>query len=222
LKDLLFYAKNSLAHSLSIYAIFTLCSVEDLHMSILGGKLIQHLFNRMLLEKGLSVTMSSKPLDYSPRCASCGKSIGDLTPDEKDYFWRLGDSLLCFGCDPESSATTPSLFWQWREGDSFTIGGEQFEVWALPGKAAELVQSHAHARARARGLSSSTYLNRTQKNRALLSNGLEIQTCKKCRGTGELDGFAYVADCDECKGLGTIASAIYIPSWLIEEGENNV
>jgi hypothetical protein len=191
-------------------------------MSVLRGTLLELLFNRMLLEKGLSVTMSSG-CSKKLYCERCDKVMAILDDEELLQWLDLKvESGFCFDCDPESAATTPSIFWQWREGDSFTIGGEQFEVWALPGKAAELVQSHAHAHARARGLSSYTKLNRALHNHAVLGQSDTIESsCPRC-GLGHGVLVDNGVHCLSCGSENGVVSHIVIPSWLIQEGGNNV
>jgi len=155
-------------------------------------------------------------------CKQCGESMGVFVEDELIHLMLDGiDNALCFDCDPDSSATTPNIFWQWREGDSFTIGGEIFEVWALPKRAAELVLTRAHdAHARAH-LSSYTYLNRIAKNSAILASGEGIGVCVKCAGKGYYDARGDEWTCNVCDGVGTVTTAILLPSWILGVGCEN-
>lgn len=173
-------------------------------MSILRGTLFELLFNHMLLEKGLSVTMSSDKIVYVCECDRCHKPMGGLTQEELNHVASSMSDGLCFDCDPESAATTPSIFWQWREGEKFVIGSEEFEVWALPGRAAEMVHVRTHERTHERDLSSYTNLNRISKNQAVLGKLYVNEVCPECHGLGYPYAFNDHLECLYCAGAGSI------------------
>jgi len=160
---------------------------------------------------------------FFPQCRKCGLPMGEMTLTEFAACC-LADGLpgLCFDCDPDSAATVPGLFWLWREGESFTIGDTDFEVWALPGNASELVQSHAHESERARGLSSYTYLNRIEENGALDANGIELKICPRCKGFDTIHVHPEKEACGECGGLGLVPAAIVLPVWVLGLGGEHV
>lgn len=206
-----------------IYAIFTLDSVEYLHMSVLSGKLIELLFNRMLLEKGISVTMSSESV-IGLACNNCGKRMGSVSEEEFDAMITNDfGANLCFDCDPESASTTPSVFWQWQPGELIDIGDSRLCVAASGREIVEVGFVPPHERTRcARGLSSYTNLNRNIKNRVNLSNGLEIALCPVCMGNCEVEVSDQFMPCPKCDGVGTVVTAIVLPSWILGLGCENV
>src|SRR5687768_2244862 len=98
-------------------------------MSVLHGTLFELLFNRLLLEKGLSVTMSSE-VGFILECGNCLKEMGRISKEERDaVFSDLDDHLLCFDCEPDSADTTPNIFWQWQENESFEIDDLRFDIY---------------------------------------------------------------------------------------------
>jgi len=164
-----------------------------------------------------------RSLRFVLSCAGCGRDMGEVSAEE---FWELSDdgsvNGLCFDCDPESANTTPSFFWQWSENELFDIGDMSFQV---RGNKLEVIggaQSRAHESTRARGLSSYTYLNRTPKRQSVLRNGLQVEVCPDCGGRAELLRDGYLVDCDRCASWGSKVNAIFLPLWIIEEGENDV
>lgn len=191
-------------------------------MSVLDGKLIELLFNQLLAKKGISVTMSSKIIE-EVHCKRCGESMGEFDEDELICLMLEGiDTVLCFDCDPESAATTPSIFWQWQDTDFFAIGDQGFEIVRGKMVMAGNVLTHARARMRTRGLSSYTYLNRPQKNRVFLGNGNEVEICQRCHGDGIYgDEFSHVS-CFLCEGKGFEEIAIFLPRWILGLGCENV
>jgi hypothetical protein len=161
---------------------------------------------------------------FEPSCIGCGKSLGFMDVGELAALedCSSGSGCLCFDCDPEAASTTPSIFLQWSENELFDIGDTGFQIRDGQLKVIGVSRAHAHERTRLRVLSSYTYLNRNSKNQALLSNGLVLSGCGKCRGTGELDGFVYIAECDACGGSGVLESAVIIPAWILGVGCENV
>jgi hypothetical protein len=166
--------------------------------------------------------MSTLSLVNRPSCIQCGRRIGDCSPDEAEAFYSSGVSMLCFDCEPVLASHRPFVFQDLHENDFLAIGGLGFQVRDMKLKCIGQSVTRAHERTRARVSSSYTYLNRTQKNSAILGNGLEVQTCQNCKGLGHDPDFNQDSRCLVCKGMGTVACAIVIPLWLIQEGENNV
>jgi len=165
----------------------------------------------------------SSEVEFILHCHRCHAVIGEVSDDEiLAVIFTEHSGALCFDCDPESADTTPSIFWQWQDGDVFYIGGDMHEVQSNSLLPHARAHERTHERARARGLSSYTYLNRTQKNSAILGNGLEVVTCDNCKGEGVNPDFNEGFLCSVCKGYGTVPVAIVLPLWLIQEGENNV
>jgi len=156
---------------------------------------------------------------HRPTCMRCSRVLGDFSEDEYQAFLLSGDlGDLCFDCDPESAATTPSLFWQWQPGDLFTLGEDVFCV--ADSNPQLLVNvgfsSHAHERARANCLSSSTYLNTTSKNRdAYLNRVRDTMICPECDlGISERMGGAW--HCDACGHCEVVESDIILPAWVVK------
>jgi len=164
----------------------------------------------------------SNDLTFNPACTRCGKRMGVMSEEE---FIAIvmgdGDCGLCFDCDPDSAATTPSLFWQWKEGDVFEIEGLRMEVYGGVLEFASVVQSHAHARARARGLSSYTKVNRALHNHVLLADGTVGYPCRVCEGKGEFTTGRITVACSFCDGEGFVVTEVVLPAWIIGLGCEN-
>lgn len=140
---------------------------------------------------------------YIVSCGRCGKVMGDLDENELLFFASdESDGGLCFGCDPESAATTPSIFWQWQEGDVFAIGNEQFKLEENVSGYPVLVRLHTHERAHARGLSSYTKLNETVKNRQFWREGWEVEFCPNCMDDPKNFDIQKRQNCSVCGGSG--------------------
>ena len=157
---------------------------------------------------------------FEPDCASCGRSVGNMSRDE--FYEFVNGSGLCFDCDPDSAETTPSIFWHWAAGELITIGDSVFCVAANRKEIVEVGYSHAHERARARGLSSSTKVNTNEHNVMLFVDGVERKTCPLCRGLGYYPEFWENSVCGGCDGIGSIETAIILPTWVLGIGCENV
>jgi len=145
--------------------------------------------------------------------------------DQNEFYWLIVEGPgpgVCFQCDPDVALQTPEFFLDWYENELFDIGDYGFQIRDNHIRLIGGSRARAHEHTRARGLSSYTYLNRNSSNRAILGNGLEIKVCPTCGGHGiEADQWES-SDCGECDGWGSVASAIFLPLWLVQEGENNV
>lgn len=185
-------------------------------MSVLRGKLIDTLFNRFLVQKGLSVMMSSE-VRLVLSCRKCRKEIGEVSEDELKFCVQEDErGPLCFDCEPDLANLTPNLFWQWKAGELIDIGDSRFCVTADEEQIVEVGFVPPHERGRVRNLSSYTYLNRTQEKTLLLQNGYEVRMCQECQGTGLVLDYDWSSDCPICGGSGSLYEAFYIPKWVIE------
>lgn len=148
--------------------------------------------------------------------------MGEFDADELIVLMLDGiDTVLCFDCDPESAATTPSIFWQWRAGELIDIGDSRFCVTADEQQIVEVGFVPAHERTRPHVLSSYTKLNRNLKDSVLLLNGIEQSICPSCHGDSVSWDNAWGINCEKCDGHGVVEVAIVVPAWVIGLGCEN-
>jgi len=180
-------------------------------------------YSTFLLWKGKNAMTTD--LTFNPACVNCGARMGEMSEEEfASLVIQDGDAGLCFDCDPDSASTTPSLFWQWKEGDVFVLGDASFVVSQRENSESSILWlSHTRALARARScLSSSTYLNRFNDDRPQWVKDLpQWKLCPKCKDevlTVFTDGW----HCKNCGNFvdfpdGTKVSedVIIIPDWII-------
>lgn len=143
----------------------------------------------------------SSDLFYPAYCTSCGECVGELDGDELSFLVPTGlEDVLCFECDTFENVSE-------RVNCEFSHAR---------------THERTHERTHARGLSSYTYLNRTQKNERVLFDGMVYEDCLLC-----LDGITYEGgisnpNCPICSGDGVVASAILLPAWVLGLGRENV
>lgn len=149
-------------------------------------------------------------------CGRCGKVMAKVTREEFDGITQGDDwSGLCFDCDPESAATTPSIFWQWAEGDLIDIGDLGFQVRDGLIRVIGVSRAHTHERTRPPVSSSYTYLNETPKNTQFWREGWEVRFCQECMSNPEQWDFNERRACVFCGGTGGEIIALYIPRWVV-------
>jgi hypothetical protein len=159
---------------------------------------------------------------YNPLCSKCRKPMGEMTQDEFEALILLDGSVgKCFDCDTFEAGLYPELFWEITTGSIVVLGGERFVYDCGFWKREKSIQSRAHVSARAPGLSSSTKVNRSQHNRMVLRDGLEIEICPNCKGLGYVEQFDVKYFCEGCDGLGSIVTAVFLPNWLLGLGCEN-
>jgi hypothetical protein len=161
-----------------------------------------------------------KEAKFYPECSRCGAKMGICTRLEYEAF--LDGNRLCFDCENFEASLYPEFWQEITSGSIVIIDKKPF--FYEDGLWKQETFFHARARgARSRlSLSSSTYLNRSVRNSVFLKNGLDVSLCPVCLGSLELENSGQVEPCYECQGLGTVAIAIVLPLWLIQEGANNV
>jgi len=157
-------------------------------------------------------------------CRRCGAIMAEMEEGELDdllYFGSLGDSL-CFDCDPESADRIPDFFVDWWTPGVIQIADVSFETIVDGEGCHKLVQSRARAHtrvhARARGLSSSTYLNKTLHN---VVNGMVEETtgeCPFCRAGVWMPTEEERGVCPVCGEEFVSPGWVLVPSWLLEGG----
>jgi hypothetical protein len=157
-------------------------------------------------------------------CDGCHKVMAYLDYGEFVNFEEKGESAgLCFDCDPDSAATVPSLFWQWREGEVFVLGLATFEVWTLPGGASKLVDV-THTRVHVRTLSclsSSTNLHKTPLQSSGTGQHIKTNaTCPDCPGW-ELVECNRGLVCLNCDKVWVGTQEIVIPAWIVDSQDRS-
>lgn len=159
--------------------------------------------------------MSSEVL-FSPCCVNCGSVIGDLGSEESQAFLSgVFYELLCFDCDPESAATTPSVFWQWEENELIDIGDIGFQVRDNALHVIGVSRARMHEYTHAPGLSSCTYLNRTDKKGGFWDYEVRYEVCQECCGNGRYFLGDGLDDCEECNGQGARVVELLLPRWIL-------
>jgi len=166
--------------------------------------------------------MSSDRIVYVCECDRCHKPMGGVTQEELNHIASSMGDGLCFDCDPDSAATTPSIFWQWQKEDVFVIDDQKFFVTFDEKNIEPFGLARAHDASASARLSSYTYLNRNPRNSALLGSGEEVGVCVKCAGKGYYDARGDEWTCNVCDGAGTVTTAILLPSWVLGLGCENV
>lgn len=149
-------------------------------------------------------------------CRECRLEMGQVDEAELKMLIRENErGPICFNCEPYPAMVSPEIYWQASDGDKIMIDDDVF-TWEDG-----LMKPSSRARGDARGeraracLSSSTYLNETNKNRAIFANGEERAFCKKCGGFGSIGTVYGPVKCLDCDGLGWIETAIFLPAWII-------
>jgi len=166
-------------------------------------------------------------------CSQCHKAMGLVSKEEfKACTWKGGVwAEKCFDCaDDLHSEFSMNFFLGLVAGDYVVVGDLMFEV----GVGLRFVcvgGSHAHARARARGLSSSTYLNKSggDKPKGFVEQSgkrwieTEKTMCKRCNGRGLVFPIDEpMAGCSLCEGSGVLYRDIEypvfldIPEWVLQ------
>lgn len=155
-------------------------------------------------------------LGYEIYCKKCHRSMGEVTANEyASWLVDAYDEGLCFDCDPLKSADSHVNFMIYDEKSATLMTGSEWFI--ANGSVLPRESSHerTHEHTRARGLSSYTKLNRISKNRELLASGEETRVCPQCKGLGCYPEFWEKSACSVCDGVGTVVSAIVIPTWIL-------
>jgi len=155
---------------------------------------------------------------YPICCVQCGAEVASLSPDEwEDMSPWVEASALCFDCDSQSAATTPSLFWEWESGDVFVLGDVKLRVEDdLRNLTALSTFSHTHVRdARANSLSRSTYLNTSPKQDGEWVEVVGNNAKCFCGGHGRIERDSEGEHCLDCGQFKPVIQEIILPSWVI-------
>jgi len=143
----------------------------------------------------------STGISMTVHCRQCLKPMGLIDDDELVALVHDNpEGGCCFDCEPDACDRIPAFFVEWRSWGVTGIGDIIFEPVVNGDGFYRLVPSRARARMRvhmrARGLSSSTYLNRTLHNTV---NGV-VEVGDGQGVTEDLPGW------------------VLVPTWLLEGG----
>jgi hypothetical protein len=197
----------------SLYAIFTLVSVENLRVLLKLARMFALLFN--LARRKEYVKMCADVL-FNVECEACGQPMAELDQDEFYWLMIMGSGAgQCFTCHPARATMKPDLFLGKEEGDFFQIDDIGLMVEDGEFKMAPHALAQAHDAIALLSLSSSTYLN-SPLSKTANEKGFELAVCRVCEGDGKQFGqYGHIETCERCGGRGLVETAIFIPSWLV-------